>query len=302
MLHFRDIHGYRRAYRILGDGPPLLLVHGIGDSSATWSSVLPLLAERHTVIAPDLLGHGASAKPRADYAIGAFACGLRDLLTTLGVDRVSVVGHSLGGGVAMQFAYQFPERCERLALVGSAGLGREVHPAFRLVTGPGAGLGLSLLTAPPVRLAVRAVLPVLRTLGGAGLGGDLDYVHGRYLGFADRSARLAFLRTIRAGVDLRGQAITMLDRSYLARGLPTLVIWGARDPIIPVRHAHVAHAALPGSRLEIFPDAGHFPHHDDPERFAALVAEFMAVPAAGRADWREILLRGRTTPEVSSGS
>ena len=126
-LRFRTLHGYRRAYVQTGplDGtkPVLLLVHGIGQDSSTWSQVLPDLARDHVVIAPDLLGHGASAKPRADYAVGAYACGLRDLLTVLGVDRVTVVGHSLGGGVAMQFAYQFPERCERLVLVSSGGAG-----------------------------------------------------------------------------------------------------------------------------------------------------------------------------------
>src|ERR1700712_3541846 len=125
-LRFRTLHGYRRAYvqtgPIDGTKPVLLLVHGIGQDSSTWSEVLPDLARDHVVIAPDLLGHGASAKPRADYAVGAYACGLRDLLTVLGADRVTVVGHSLGGGVAMQFAYQFPERCERLVL-GSRGGG-----------------------------------------------------------------------------------------------------------------------------------------------------------------------------------
>ncbi|MBW8481919.1 alpha/beta fold hydrolase [Actinomadura parmotrematis] len=306
MLHYRDIHGYRRAYRVLGDGPPLLLVHGIGDSSATWEPVLARLAERHTVIAPDLLGHGDSAKPRADYAIGAYACGLRDLLTTLDADRVSVVGHSLGGGIAMQFAYQFPERVERLALVSSAGLGREVHPVFRLAAGPGAGLGMLLLTAPATRAAVRLSAPLLRALGGAGLGPDLDYVLGRYRRFADPTARRAFLRTIRAGVDLRGQAVTMLDRSYLARELPTLIVWGRRDGIIPARHALVAHAALPGSRLEVFEDAGHFPHHDDPDRFADVLGDFLKTEPArhDRRDWRDVLLHGRAAapPEPSSGS
>ncbi|WP_018654410.1 alpha/beta fold hydrolase [Actinomadura flavalba] len=306
MLHYRDIHGYRRAYRLAGDGPPLLLVHGIGDSSGTWSHVLPMLAEHHTVIAPDLLGHGASAKPRADYAIGAFACGLRDLLTTLDIDRVSVAGHSLGGGVAMQFAYQFPERVERLALVGSAGLGREVHPAFRLAAGPGAGIALSLLTTPPARAAVRLATPALRVLCGGGLGRDLDHVLERYHDFADGTARRAFLRTIRAGIDLRGQAITMLDRGYLARGLPTLVVWGGRDPIIPAAHARIAQAALPGSRLEVFPDSGHFPHRDEPERFAAVLTDFLAGRAADhdRDDWRELLRAGRAAepPEPSSGT
>src|SRR4051794_34992005 len=116
-IEARLVHGYRRVYRIAGSGPPLLLIHGIGDSSATWRTVMPLLARRHLVIAPDLLGHGLSAKPRADYSVAAYANGLRDLLGVLDIDQVTLIGHSLGGGVAMQFAYQFPEKTQRLVLV-----------------------------------------------------------------------------------------------------------------------------------------------------------------------------------------
>src|SRR3954454_18058244 len=148
---------------MVGSGPPLLLIHGIGDSSETWLEVIPELARRHTVIAPDLLGHGESAKPRADYAVAAYACGMRDLLSVLDVDRVTVVGHSLGGGIALQFAYQFPERCERLVLVGSGGIGPEVHPLLRIAAAPGAELGLSVAASAPVRAAMRLAAPVLRS-------------------------------------------------------------------------------------------------------------------------------------------
>ncbi|MEU5882793.1 alpha/beta fold hydrolase [Spirillospora sp. NPDC047279] len=308
MLQYREVHGYRRAFRMAGEGPPLLLIHGIGDCSATWSGVIDRLAEHHTVIAPDLLGHGESDKPRADYAVAAYACGMRDLLTVLGVDRVTVVGHSLGGGVAMQFAYQFPERCERVALISSAGLGREVHPAFRLASVPWASAGMTLLTNRLVRGAVTLTSPLLRRAGGAGLGGDFDYLMSRYRHFADPTARRAFLRTVHAALDIRGQAITMLDRTYLAEKMPTLIVWGNRDGIIPVHHADIAHKALPGSRLEIFERAGHFPHHDDPARFAATIEDFIATttPAAfDRSTWREVLKAGRPDPtpvEPASGA
>ena len=262
LIRFRDIHGYWRAFRMVGSGPPLLLIHGIGDSSETWLKVIPELAERHTVIAPDLLGHGESAKPRADYAVAAYACGMRDLLGVLDVDRVTVVGHSLGGGIAMQFAYQFPDRCERLVLVGSGGIGREVHPLLRVAAAPGAELGLSVAASVPVRAAMRFAAPVLRSTGGMRLGSDFGYVLERYRALRPRTARQAFLRTLRAGVDVRGQVITMLDRCYLAAALPTLIIWGRRDRVIPVRHARIAHEAMPGSRLEVFDRSGHFPHHD----------------------------------------
>jgi pimeloyl-ACP methyl ester carboxylesterase len=304
-ISFRDVHGYRRAFRMAGDGPPLLLVHGIGDSSATWSPVLRLLAERYTVIAPDLLGHGSSDKPRADYAVAAYACGMRDLLSVLDVDRATIVGHSLGGGIAMQFAYQFPERCERLVLVNSAGIGRDVHPLLRLASGPvAAETGLALATSMPVRSVVRLAAPLIRA--GLGLGGDFEYVLERYQGLTNPTARKAFLRTLRAGVDLRGQVITMLDRCYLTAGMPTLIMWGARDQVIPVKHALVAHQAMPGSLLEIFDEAGHFPHHDEPERFTKTIEAFLdsSVPQEyDPAVWRAHLRAGRPrAPEVSSGS
>ncbi|ROO90873.1 pimeloyl-ACP methyl ester carboxylesterase [Actinocorallia herbida] len=305
-LRFREVHGYRRALRIAGEGPPLLLIHGLADSSETWLPIFDELAEHHTVIAPDLLGHGESDKPRADYAVAAYACGMRDLLTVLGIDRVSVVGHSLGGGVAMQFAYQFPERCERIVLVSSAGMGPEVHPAVRLATVPGAAGTLKLISAAPVRHAVLAAEPVLRLLGGVGLGPDLAYMMTRYARFADPEARRAFLRTVRGAADISGQAITMLDRSYLAAELPTLVIWGDRDPIIPAAHAEVARTALPGSRLEVFEGAGHFPHHHDPARFAKVVGEFLRGTAPARYDrghWQDVLREGRPdAPAASSGT
>src|SRR3954449_9111841 len=140
------VHGHRLAYLRAGDGPPLLLLHGIANNCETWAEVIPRLAETHTVIAPDLLGHGESDKPRGDYSIAAYANGLRDLTSVLGIERAPVVGHSLGGGIALQFPYQFPERCERLALVGSGGLGPELSAGLRAATLPGAELVLGGLT------------------------------------------------------------------------------------------------------------------------------------------------------------
>jgi pimeloyl-ACP methyl ester carboxylesterase len=304
LIRFRDIHGYWRAFRMVGSGPPLLLIHGIGDSSDTWLKVIPELARRYTVIAPDLLGHGESAKPRADYSIAAYACGMRDLLSVLDVDRVTVVGHSLGGGIAMQFAYQFPDRCERLVLVGSGGIGPEVHPLLRIAAAPGAELGLSVAASAPVRAAMRLAAPVLSYTGGMRLGPDFGYVLDRYRALRPRTARQAFLRTLRAGVDVRGQVITMLDRCYLAEALPTLIIWGRRDRVIPIRHARIAHQAIPGSRLEIFAQSGHFPHRDDPERFVAVVNDFLETTDPAKHDpvrWRGLLRDGRSEePEMES--
>jgi len=294
-VQFRIVHGYKRAFICAGQGPALLLIHGIGDSSATWSQVIPALAKDHMVIAPDLLGHGASDKPRADYAVGAYANGMRDLLTILGVERASIVGHSMGGGVAMQFAYQYPERCERLVLVSTGGVSRDVHPLLRMATAPPAGLALPLLSLRPTRVAVRGAFHLLRRLE-TDIGRDADDLIRVFDALPDWAARRAFLRTVRAAVDWRGQHVTMLDRAYLATGVPTMIVWGKRDGVIPYRHALIAHAALPGSRLETFEDAGHFPHHRDPERFIAVLSDFCAstAPASFNAEeWRALLRRGR---------
>jgi pimeloyl-ACP methyl ester carboxylesterase len=299
-VQYSTIHGYRRAYVRAGSGSAILLIHGIGDSSDTWRPVLEGLAEDHTVIAPDLLGHGRSEKPRADYSIAAYANGMRDLLSVLDVDRVTVVGHSLGGGVAAQFAYQFPDRCERLVLVGSGGVGRTVSPLLRLAAVPGIEVLMPFLGLSPIKSASRVAAGVLHFFNTA-LGRDAEEVLAVFDSLPDTSARRAILRTLRSGVDWRGQVITMLDRAYLAEGIPTKVIWGRHDAIIPMGHGRLAAAAMPGSDLEIFDEAGHFPHHTDPARFVTIVNEFIrdTKPAEFDPDeWRDRLRRGKRTNEA----
>ena len=294
-VRYQTIHGYRRAFLDVGRGPSLLLIHGIGDSSDSWRPVLEGLALDHRVIVPDLLGHGRSEKPRADYSIGAYANGMRDLLTVLDVDRVTVVGHSLGGGVAAQFAYQFPERCERLVLVGSGGIGRTVSPLLRLAAIPGVELVMPFLGLPPVRAASRAAGHLVAAVG-RGLGRDVEEIISVLDALPNGRARRAILRTLRSGVDWRGQSITLLDRAYLAESVPTLIIWGDEDAIIPVGHARLAHRAIPGSRMEIFEEAGHFPHHTHPERFVTVLHEFLAETPTAAFDpdrWRRRLASGR---------
>jgi pimeloyl-ACP methyl ester carboxylesterase len=294
-VQHRTIHGYRRAFVYTGSGPALLLIHGIGDSSDTWREIIPQLARDYTVVAPDLLGHGRSDKPRADYSVAAYANAMRDLISVLGVERVTVVGHSLGGGVAMQFAYQYPERCQRLVLVSSGGVSRDVHPMLRLAAVPSADVVLPLLGWPLTRIAARAVFTLLESLA-TDLGRDADDLLRVFEALPDASARTAFVRSLRAVVDRRGQVITMLDRCYLTRAMPTLLVWGTRDAVIPYQHARLAHAAMPGSRLDTFEDAGHFPHHSDPARFERCLRDFLASTdeAAYRPEaWRELLRRGR---------
>jgi pimeloyl-ACP methyl ester carboxylesterase len=257
--------------------------------------VLPALARRHLVIAPDLLGHGASDKPRADYAAAAYANGIRDLLSVLGIDRVTLVGHSLGGGVAMQFAYQYPDKCERMVLVATGGAGPHVSPVLRAATLPGAPAAMSALRLPGARRAVSLAVMLLR-LARTDLGVDAPDLQRMIDVLPDATARSAFLRTLRSVVDWRGQVVTMLDRCYLARGMPTLLVWGSRDSVLPIEHAYQAHAAMPGSRLEVFHGAGHFPFRNEPSRFARLVEEFCAATAGSEWDaehWRALLRAGR---------
>jgi pimeloyl-ACP methyl ester carboxylesterase len=287
------LHGHPVSYRETGSGPVVLLIHGITSSSGAWSDVIPALAETHTVVAPDLLGHGGSAKPRGDYSLGAYASGLRDLLAALGHERATVVGHSMGGGIAMQLAYQFPERVERLALVSSGGLGHEVGLVLRAATLPGANLVLPLITARVPRDALLGAGHLLR-FAGRRTRADVRGTAFGLTSLADPEARRAFVHTARSILDHTGQRVSALDRLYLAEGMPTLIMWGDRDPMIPVEHGLAAHEAIPHSRLELFEGAGHYPFNEDPERFVAVLRDFMATTEPSQYDEDEIRRRLRS--------
>ena len=285
------VHGHEVAYRAAGEGPVIVLVHGIAGSSNTWSSVMPLLAEDYTVIAPDLLGHGESAKPRGDYSLGAYASGIRDLLTVLGAERATFVGHSLGGGVAMQFAYQFPQMCERLALVASGGFGQDVNPLLRAIAAPGSEYVLPLVLT---RHLHGVASTVGRVFGSMGLRGNplLTEVWDSYTRLTDARAQRAFVHTIRSVIDVAGQRVSARDRLYLAQEVPTLIVWGDRDAVIPVEHAHIAHELMPDSRLELVEDAGHFLPFEQPEMLEGLLRDFLSTtePATVTAErWSQVL-------------
>ena len=297
-VQYVTVHGHRRAFVKVGTGPAVLLLHGLGCDHRTWLPVIDALSRSFTVIAPDLLGHGMSDKPRADYSVGGFANGMRDLLTVLGVDKVTVVGHSFGGGVAMQFAYQFPERTERLVLVGSGGLGPEVSAAIRAITTTGFYQVMGLLTLPGVRHVGAAGL---RALSRTGLKEfrDFDEVAGIYESFQDPAARRAIRHVVRAVVDWQGQIVTMADRAYLTEAMPMCVIWGDEDRVIPTSHASRAAELAPAARVEILPNSGHFPHKDHPDLFVKVLRDFIKTtrPASySRARWRRLLQRGADAP------
>ena len=286
-----EVHGHEIAYRTAGSGPVVVLIHGMAGSSATWVPVIDLLAEHVTVVAPDLLGHGHSDKPRGDYSLGAHASLLRDLLAKLGHDRATVVGQSLGGGIALQFAYQHPERCERIVLVAAGGLGKDVLGLLRGLAVPGVEYVLPLAFQPVIRDAVNSVARLLRRAG-ISAGPETLEIWRSYSSLIDPYTRMAFLRTLRSVVDVKGQMVSAHDRLYLASAMPTLIVWGDRDPIIPVSHAYQTHEAIPGSRLEIFEGAGHYPHCHDPRRFADVVIDFVASTEAqgfSADEWAERL-------------
>jgi len=159
-----SLHGRNVAYAAAGSGPVLLLIHGMAGNFENWRDVIAPLARQHTVIAPDLPGHGASEPGSGDYSLGALAASLRDLLLLLGHDRATLVGHSLGGGIAMQFAYQFPEMTERLVLVSSGGLGPEVSPVLRAAALPGADIFIAATAGPGS--AVGSVVGLSAAVGG----------------------------------------------------------------------------------------------------------------------------------------
>lgn len=292
------VHGYRRAYVQAGSGPVLLLLHGLACDHRTWNKVLAPLAEHFTVIAPDFLGHGASDKPRADYSIAGYANGMRDLMTILGIDKATVVGHSFGGGVAMQFAYQFPERTERLILVSSGGLGPDVTPALRAITLPGFHQVIGVLSLPGIRQVTRATLLGLKATGVDDLR-DMDEVADIIASWRDPVARRVIQHLVRNCVDLNGQIITMRDRAYLTAAMPMALVWGADDHVIPASHVDIVRSLDLDATIEVFADSGHFPHKDHPERFVQFVTDFVAAtePAIYRRSYVRRLLKtgGHTT-------
>ena len=288
-----DIHGHRVIYRVAGSGPPVVLIHGMLNSSRHWEAVAARLADRYTVIAPDLLGHGDSMAPRGDYSLGAHAAGIRDLLAAIGVDRATIVGHSLGGGIAMQYFWQFPDRTDRLVLVSSGGLGAEVSPMLRVAALPPASW---LLAAASDRRVIGGVARGARALRDRGSSKSvyLEQFVRAVRPLSQPGAREAFVHTLRSVIDVHGQRVSARDRLYLLEAMPTLIVWGGRDNTIPIAHGREAHAAIPHSTFRILPDAAHFPHLEDPAGLADVLGSFIASTEPGSidaADWRSLVSR-----------
>jgi len=270
-----NVRGRSITYRAAGAGPAVVLIHGMAGSSESWRPLIEALAPHASVIAVDLPGHGGSTNPGGDYSLGAHASCVRDLMVALGVRRATLVGHSFGGGVAMQTAYQFPDRCERLVLVDSGGLGRDLAWWLRALALPGSEFVLSVGCSGRVVGAGRGIARAIRRAGFTARASTAEVAR-CYASLAEPAARATLLHTLRSVIGPSGQRVSATDRLSLAAELPTMIVWGERDAMIPVRHAREAHAAIPGSRLEVIDAAGHFPHLDEPERFAEILQDFLA--------------------------
>jgi pimeloyl-ACP methyl ester carboxylesterase len=297
-----ELHGHRVMYRMAGSGPPVVLIHGMVNSSRHWEGVARLLATDYTVIAPDLIGHGDSATPRGDYSLGAHAAAIRDLLAVIGIERATIVGHSLGGGVAMQFFYQFPQRTERLALISSGGLGHQVSPMLRGAALPGVQGVLGVAAHPRVLDALWLAAKKMRERGNS-KGVYLQAIVRALRPLEQPGARTAFVHTLRSVIDIHGQRVSARDRLYLLERFPTLLLWGGRDRTIPSDHGRETLDAVPHARFEILPDAAHFPHIEDPAGVARVLRDWLETTTPARiedAEWGAVV--GRRAPRGRVGA
>ena len=291
------IAGGSVAYTQAGSGPVVLLIHGLGGTRRTWRALIGGLALTFTVIAPDLPGHGDSDPPAGDYSLGAHASVMRDLLVGLGHARASVVGHSLGGGVALQFAYQFPQRTDRLMLISSGGLGAEVTPMLRAATLPGAGVVVAGLSKVPIGLTQQ----LLRIVPRLSARSDARPVAAGLRGLNGVQQRTAFVRTAHTVLDWRGQTVSASRQTSLLSDIPVLVAWGAGDKTIPPGHHRDFAVRVPHAATVEIPDAGHYPQETASAPLLDAITTFLATTTPFRYSetrWRYLLTH--PDPEVSS--
>jgi pimeloyl-ACP methyl ester carboxylesterase len=285
------VPGGTLAYTAAGSGEPLLLIHGLGGTRQTWRHIIGPLAATHRVIAPDLPGHGDSDAPAGDYSLGAHAAALRDLLVALGHHSATVAGHSLGGGIGMQFAYQFPERTSRLILISSGGLGPELTPILRGATLPGAHAVVAALAQLP-RGVTRRLLPVVSMLSGLVARQDARPIADGLRGLADARQRQTFVRTARSVIDWRGQSVSASRQLGLLGNLPVLIAWGSEDKTIPPLHHRAIARQLPDPHHVEIAGAGHYPHESAPAELLPAVHAFLESTAPflySETRWRQLL-------------
>lgn len=265
------ISNLRVHYLSSGRGPPTVLIHGLGGSCRDWLLNIRALSNHFLVLAPDLVGFGRSDKPRSfpsDPVTSFFPSLLNHFSTRLGLGSVNIVGHSMGGLVALQFALQFPRMVNKLVLVDSAGLGKEVPTLLRLLSIP--ALPASLLSPPKTLL--KMVLSDTFHNEEIDIDESIEEVY-NYL--RSEGAKESFLAVTRSIVGLRGQKIVLSDqlKDITAK---TLIIWGDQDKSLPVSHAHRAHRLIIDSELHILPQCGHCPQIEKPNEFNTLVTPFLS--------------------------
>jgi pimeloyl-ACP methyl ester carboxylesterase len=288
------IPGGTIAYTTAGSGEPLLLVHGLGGTRSTWRHLIGSLAATHTVIAPDLPGHGESDAPAGDYSPGAHSTAMRDVLLALGHSSATIAGHSLGGGVALQFAHQFPDRTGRLLLISSGGLGPELGLFLRAATLPGADIVVAGLAYLPAGVT-RRLLPAVSHLPGLLARQDVGPLTRQLRGLAGARQRRGFLRTARTVIDWRGQTISAARQVVLLADIPILIAWGSNDKIIPAHQQRSLADQFPHPQVLEIADAGHFPHETAPDQILPAIQTFLASTTSFPYDetrWRRRLTLG----------
>jgi pimeloyl-ACP methyl ester carboxylesterase len=288
------------AYTTAGRGELLLLIHGLGGSRRTWDQVIDGLATTHTVIAPDLPGHGESDAPAGDYSLGALAASLRDLLVVLGHGSATVIGHSLGGGVALQFAYQFPERVERLALISSGGLGPQLTPMLRAATLPGAQTVVAGLALVPRSVTGRTLAAVASIAPGLLARPDAGPVADGLRLLAHAGQRRTFIRTARTVINWRGQSVSAIQHLRQLAGLPVLLVWGSDDKTIPPRHHRDVAGLLTDPQLLEISGAGHYPQETAADRLLPALRQFLKSTAPfhyTESRWRHQLITRAPSPD-----
>lgn len=273
--HGVTVGGTHIAWGELGQGTPLVLLHGLGDSHRTWRRVAPLLGRRFRLLMPDLPGHGRSGRPDAPYTLAWYAATVSAWMDELGVERAHVAGHSFGGGVAQWMLLEHRRRIDRLALVAAGGLGREVGAGLRLAALPLLG---TLLAPPLIRLGTR---PLMRLAAGRFANPEPEEIERQAQFNCMPGSGMAFGRTVAGCINVFGQYMQTWHRIHEIAELPPIALfWGERDPILPVRHGRLARRRLGDIPLWTFPSCGHFPHLECPAHFAGELTAFLTEPSA----------------------
>lgn len=254
-LRSTPVFGQKICYYDVGAGPALVLLHGIGGDADDWAFCLDALSKSHRVVALDLLGFGRSDKPHIDYSIAGFVEVLQQFLQTLGMERTSLLGGSLGGWIAATFALQFPQMVDKLVLVDAAGLWEDT-------------VELPVDLRVSTRQHMREVFDFLfhdRSLATDDL---VDLAYRQHLERGDGYTIHNLLQNLQDGRE-------RLDESIAALKGPTLIVWGEQDAMVPVAAAHNFHTLIPGSQLEIISECGHLPALEKPAELVWLVLNFL---------------------------